>query len=298
MARKGKISIFDGTNKLSVRSWLSELETYLQSNPMCVEDALEFIPCHLEGIARDWWYYVIETQGEDAVCFLDDFSEKIIGRFDMQAFKDESQGNSSLIFNDIPLVSNDCMGQCVEENSDLHKDKKDEVGDSSTSHEDGTCMCVQSMDDCMAKVAPIVEDKWLQGGHSIKGSNTLDSVTWTDSPCFGMYTSGLLFPSLHLLGHVLSNDKRILKETISLQDPNSMHMKEWDPGDPKGELVKSFPPPKGYGMFEKIINSFFHLIHMSVVIHVPRKEFWDHDDECIKDNSPKLIRARRERISP
>ncbi|KAH9291845.1 hypothetical protein KI387_042970, partial [Taxus chinensis] len=118
-AWKGKISIFDGTNKLSVRSWLSELEAYLQTNPMCVEDALKFIPCHLEGIARDWWYHVIETQGEESVCFFDDFSQKIIGRFDVQTRKDESQGKSSLVFDDIPLVSNDCMWQSVEENPKL-----------------------------------------------------------------------------------------------------------------------------------------------------------------------------------
>ncbi|KAH9323879.1 hypothetical protein KI387_018518, partial [Taxus chinensis] len=94
-------------------------------------------------------------------------------------------------------------------------------------------------------------------GHSIKGSNTLGSMAWVDSP-------------------------QIVHSGI----------KEWVSGDPRGGLGGSFPPSKVYGMFIEVTNSFSHLIPISADMYMPIKEFQDHHDDCIRYNSPELMRAR------
>ena len=86
---KNKISkftapTFDGTNKISARAWLQKLQTFFTLNPMKESDVVQFTSLHLEDVAYDWWYHGMTTQGHDQVTTFDDFSQRVIDRFDLK----------------------------------------------------------------------------------------------------------------------------------------------------------------------------------------------------------------------
>ena len=85
---KNKISkfiapTFDGTNKISARAWLQKLQTFTL-NPMKESDVVQIASLHLEDAAYDWWYHGMTTQGHDQVTTFDDFSQRVIDRFDLK----------------------------------------------------------------------------------------------------------------------------------------------------------------------------------------------------------------------
>ena len=45
-------------------------------------DVIQFT--HLEDAAYDWWYHGMTTQGHDQVTTFDDFSQRMIDRFDLK----------------------------------------------------------------------------------------------------------------------------------------------------------------------------------------------------------------------
>ena len=52
----GNISLpyFDGSNKCSASSWIKNLDTYFQLNPMDERDAIEMATLHIDGETDDW----------------------------------------------------------------------------------------------------------------------------------------------------------------------------------------------------------------------------------------------------
>ena len=86
---KHKISKFtahtiDGTNKISARAWLQKLQTFFTLNPMKENDVVQFASLHREDAAYDWWYHGMTTQGHDQVTTFDDFSQRVMDRFDLK----------------------------------------------------------------------------------------------------------------------------------------------------------------------------------------------------------------------
>ena len=49
---------------------------------MIEEDALQFVILHLEGTTHDWWHHGLVTQGHQNITSYEEFSQKLIKRFD------------------------------------------------------------------------------------------------------------------------------------------------------------------------------------------------------------------------
>ena len=47
-------------------------------------DAIQFASLYLEDVAYDWWYHGMTTQAHDQVTTFDDFSQRVIDRFDLK----------------------------------------------------------------------------------------------------------------------------------------------------------------------------------------------------------------------
>ena len=45
-------------------------------------DALQFAILHLEGTTHDWWHHGLVTQGHQNITSYEEFSQKLIKRFD------------------------------------------------------------------------------------------------------------------------------------------------------------------------------------------------------------------------
>ena len=73
---------FDGSKKLTAHAWLQKLNTYLTLSPMTEEDALQFAILHLEDTTHDWWHQGLITQGHQNITSYEEFSQKLIKRFD------------------------------------------------------------------------------------------------------------------------------------------------------------------------------------------------------------------------
>ena len=56
-------------------------DTYFQLNPM-PEEAIKFAALHLEGIAHEWWHHDTITLGHDQINTYEEFTERLIDRFD------------------------------------------------------------------------------------------------------------------------------------------------------------------------------------------------------------------------
>lgn len=47
------LSTFDGSSRVTTRSCISKLDTFLNLRPMSEEDAIRFVALHLDGVAHD-----------------------------------------------------------------------------------------------------------------------------------------------------------------------------------------------------------------------------------------------------
>ena len=47
-------------------------------------DAIKFASLQQEDATYDWWYHGMTTQGHDQVTTFDDFSQRVIDRFDLK----------------------------------------------------------------------------------------------------------------------------------------------------------------------------------------------------------------------
>lgn len=76
------LSYFDGSNKSSVRSWVQKLDNYLSLRPMQEDEAIKFATLHLDGLAHDWWHHDMYTLGHHIVTTYQEFTSRLIERFD------------------------------------------------------------------------------------------------------------------------------------------------------------------------------------------------------------------------
>ena len=61
-----KVSLpkFDGIERITARSWVQMLDTYLSLNPMTEKSVIQFVVLHLKGVAQDWWQHGLSNQGK------------------------------------------------------------------------------------------------------------------------------------------------------------------------------------------------------------------------------------------
>ena len=75
---------YDGSNKCIVRSWFQKLDNYLSLRPMPEEDAIRFATLHLEGATHKWWYHGLVTLGHNLITTDEEFTNRLIERFDVK----------------------------------------------------------------------------------------------------------------------------------------------------------------------------------------------------------------------
>ena len=75
---------YDGSNKCTDRSWVQKLDKYLSLRPMPKEDAIRFSTLHLEGAAHELWYHGLVTLGHNLITTYEDFTNRVIERFDVK----------------------------------------------------------------------------------------------------------------------------------------------------------------------------------------------------------------------
>lgn len=73
---KLSLPTFDGSGKMTARSWIQKLDTYFSLSPMTEEEAIKFAILHLEDLAHEWWHHGIVTQEFGQVNSYADFTQK------------------------------------------------------------------------------------------------------------------------------------------------------------------------------------------------------------------------------
>ena len=58
------------------------MDTYFQLNPMTEKDAIKLATLHLDGEAHEWWYHRLVTLGHNTIHSYDEFTQKLMERFD------------------------------------------------------------------------------------------------------------------------------------------------------------------------------------------------------------------------
>ena len=58
------------------------MDSYLQLNPMEESEAIKFATLYLMGKAREWWFYGITTLGHGCTTSYQEFTQRLIDRFD------------------------------------------------------------------------------------------------------------------------------------------------------------------------------------------------------------------------
>lgn len=79
-----KIPLFKGEGKISLRERFQKLNTCFTLNPILMEDSIQLVILHLDGVAFDWWYGVVHTQGHNIVWTFGDFSKRILNHFELK----------------------------------------------------------------------------------------------------------------------------------------------------------------------------------------------------------------------
>ena len=51
---------------------------------MLEEDAIRFSTLHLEGTTHEWWYHGLVTLGHNLITTYEEFTNKLIERFDVK----------------------------------------------------------------------------------------------------------------------------------------------------------------------------------------------------------------------
>ena len=65
-----------------MRLWVQKLDTYFQLNPMIETDAIKLATLHLDREAHEWWYHELVTLGHNTIHSYDEFTQKLMERFD------------------------------------------------------------------------------------------------------------------------------------------------------------------------------------------------------------------------
>jgi hypothetical protein len=82
--RKMTVPCFDRSTKNTVRAWVQKLDTYFQLNPMTKSEAKKFSTLHLDGEAHEWWFHGLVTLCNSNISSYEDFTQRLIDRFDMK----------------------------------------------------------------------------------------------------------------------------------------------------------------------------------------------------------------------
>jgi len=80
--RKMNIPYFDRSDRCTSRAWVHKLETYFQLNPMMEEEEIKFSTLPLDGKAHEWWYHGLLTLGNSNITSYEDFTQRMMDRFD------------------------------------------------------------------------------------------------------------------------------------------------------------------------------------------------------------------------
>ena len=75
---------YDGSNKCRARSWVQKLDNYLSLRPIPKEDVIRFSTQHIEGGSHEWWYHVLVTLGHNLITTYEEFTNRLIERFDVK----------------------------------------------------------------------------------------------------------------------------------------------------------------------------------------------------------------------
>lgn len=79
---KVSLPTFDGSRKVSARSWVHKLDTLLSLKPMEEQKAIQFATMHLEGVVYDWWHHGLVSQDHALIHSYEEFVNKLIAQFD------------------------------------------------------------------------------------------------------------------------------------------------------------------------------------------------------------------------
>ena len=64
------------------QEWIHKLDTFLALRPMKEIESIKYDTLHLEGVAHDWWYYVMVKIQHNQVTKYQDFVDRLVERFD------------------------------------------------------------------------------------------------------------------------------------------------------------------------------------------------------------------------
>jgi hypothetical protein len=81
-ARRMELPTFDGSNHISVTTWVQKMDAYLQLNPIEEGKAIKFATLYLMGKAHEWWFHGITTLGHGRITSYQEFTQRLIDRFD------------------------------------------------------------------------------------------------------------------------------------------------------------------------------------------------------------------------
>jgi hypothetical protein len=73
---------YDGSDNSSACAWIQKLDNYLALRPMAEEEAIKFATLHLDGVAHEWWYHGLVTLGHRSITTYDEFTTRLIERFE------------------------------------------------------------------------------------------------------------------------------------------------------------------------------------------------------------------------
>ena len=73
---------FYGSSKCSAKAWVEKLDIYFQLNQMMEVEAIKVATLDLEGEAHDRWFHGMTTLGHSGVTTYDDFTRRLLERFD------------------------------------------------------------------------------------------------------------------------------------------------------------------------------------------------------------------------
>ena len=82
----GTISLpyFDGSSKCTTRSWVQNLDTYFQLNPMVERESIKLDTIHLDGESNECWFPGINTLVDDQLTTYEEFKIRLIDIFEIR----------------------------------------------------------------------------------------------------------------------------------------------------------------------------------------------------------------------
>lgn len=75
---------FDGIANCTARACVENMDTYFQLNWMAEQEDIKMAALHLEGEAHDWWFHSLNTFGHAQIVSYDDFTRRVVERFDQR----------------------------------------------------------------------------------------------------------------------------------------------------------------------------------------------------------------------